>query len=149
MKKLKILQKNDKKLRRIAEEIKVFDAGLCTQARELMECLVESNGIGIAAPQVGWNIRLIIVYTEAFGGVNMVMVNPRIIDKQGEEVGQEGCLSVRGEFGMVKRAKEITIEYQDLDGKKFLYPCSDLTARCIQHEIDHLDGILFIDKLEE
>ncbi len=116
-------------------------------ARNLAKTMVAKDGVGLAAPQVGKNKRLIAVNTKE--GV-MVMFNPRLKKKSWrQEWGSEGCLSVPGVFGQVKRSRKIICEYQDQSGHKQILTANGLLARVIQHEIDHLDGILFIDKAKE
>jgi peptide deformylase len=117
---------------------------LCLNMEKTME---EKKGVGIAAPQIGENIRLIIINTKD-GGV--VMINPKITKKSlTKEWGEEGCLSVPGVFGQVKRHKKIECEYLDKTGKEIKIKAEGLMARVIQHEIDHLDGVLFIDKAKD
>jgi peptide deformylase len=107
----------------------------------------ERDGVGLAAPQVGKNIRIIVVNTK--DGV-LAMVNPKILKKSLlKEFGEEGCLSVPGIFGQVKRHKKLTCSYLDKNGTKKTVNAEGLFARVIQHEIDHLDGILFIDKAKD
>ncbi|MDP3043508.1 MAG: peptide deformylase [bacterium] len=114
---------------------------LCLNMEKTMK---DKKGVGIAAPQIGKNIRLIIINTKD-GGV--AMLNPKIIRKSlTKEWGEEGCLSVPNVFGQVKRHKKIECEYLDKTGKETKIKAEGLMARVIQHEIDHLDGILFIDK---
>lgn len=106
--------------------------------------MYEEDGIGIASPQVGENIRLVVISTS---NGPLVMVNPEILKKSWRaETAEEGCLSVRGVFGPVKRARSVTVKFTDRDGKKQQLDTSGLFARVIQHEVDHIDGILFIDR---
>lgn len=115
----------------------------------MIKVMKEKNGKGLAAPQIGQNIRLIIINTEE---EQIIMINPMIIKKSWtKEWGDEGCLSVldlsgKSIFGKVKRCKKINCEYIDKNGQKIKIKTKDLLARVIQHEVDHLDGILFIDK---
>jgi len=107
----------------------------------------KANGIGLAAIQVGLDARVIVVDTKdgALG-----FINPEIIERSKEfEIGEEGCLSVPGQFGMVKRSKEITLSAFDEDGNEVIFDAKGLFARVLQHEVDHLNGILFIDALED
>jgi len=111
----------------------------------ISETMIKKDGVGLAAPQVGKNIRFIVVNIE-----NKItcMINPIITKKSwAKEFGEEGCLSVPDTFGKVKRHKKIKCLYYDNNGKKQIISAEKLTARIIQHEIDHLDGILFIDYL--
>lgn len=117
---------------------------LCLNMEKTME---EKKGVGLAAPQIGKNIRLIIINTKD-GGV--AMFNPKIAKKSlTKEWGEEGCLSVPGVFGQVKRHKKIECKYLDKTGKEIKTRAEGLMARVIQHEIDHLDGVLFIDKARD
>jgi peptide deformylase len=107
--------------------------------------MIQEDGIGIAAPQVGESIRLVIINQK---DKPLIMINPRIITKSiRTEIAEEGCLSVPGVFGMVKRAKKIKATALDASGKQYVLKAEGLLARVIQHEVDHLNGILFIDKM--
>lgn len=104
------------------------------------------DGIGLAAPQIGISKRIIVVDT----GDNLIeMVNPEIIYGEGEQTGSEGCLSVPNVVGLVKRAKKVTVKGLNRKGEEVNIEASDLLARVFQHEIDHLDGVLFIDRAIE
>jgi peptide deformylase len=106
--------------------------------------MVKQDGVGLAAPQIGKSIQLIVIY---FKESTLVIINPKIIKKSFSKVwGEEGCLSVPDKFGEVKRHKKITIIYTNENGQKQQLAAKDMLARVIQHEIDHLNGILFIDK---
>ncbi|MEK7097542.1 MAG: peptide deformylase [Patescibacteria group bacterium] len=137
-------------LRKVSEEISPEEIGskkineLCLNMAETM---VKKDGVGLAAPQVGKNIRAVVVNTKD-GPV--FMVNPKIKNKSlTKEWGEEGCLSVPGVFGQVKRHKSLICVFYDIKGKKNQMKAKGLLARVIQHEIDHLDGILFIDKAKD
>lgn len=109
--------------------------------------MLKTDGVGLAAPQIGKNIRLVVINSK--DGV-FCLINPKLIKKSwARELGEEGCLSIPGVFGKVKRHKKITLVYYDRDGKKIKLSAEGMMARVIQHEIDHLDGILFIDKAVE
>jgi peptide deformylase len=133
-------------LRKKAETIK---NPLSTDIQDLIpiltETMIQEDGIGIAAPQVGESIRLVIINQK---DKPLIMINPRIITKSiRTEIAEEGCLSVPGVFGMVKRAKKIKATALDASGKQYVLKAEGLLARVIQHEVDHLNGILFIDKM--
>lgn len=135
-----ILRKKSTQIRRDEIKTKEFQR-LCLDMAETMK---EKDGAGLAAPQIGRNIRLAAVKTED-GAV--CMINPKIIKKSwAKELGDEGCLSVPDVFGKVKRHKKIICKFLDKKGKKIKIEAESLMARVIQHEIDHLDGVLFIDK---
>lgn len=110
----------------------------------MVKTMIKADGVGLAAPQIGKNIRLIVINSK--DGV-FCLVNPKFIKKSwARELGQEGCLSIPGVFGEVKRHKKISLAYYNQEGKKVKLTAEGMMARVIQHEIDHLDGILFIDK---
>jgi peptide deformylase len=115
-------------------------------ANDMYETMVESDGVGIAAPQVGKSIRLAVVQVDEDDDT-FVMINPKIIEREGENIDIEGCLSIPHVFGTVKRADKIVVRYVDLDGMEIELEAYDFLARAIQHEIDHLDGILFTEKM--
>lgn len=113
----------------------------------MMETMLEKDGVGLAAPQIGQNIRLIVVKGE---NGNLIAFNPRIVKKSFfQEWGEEGCLSVPGKYGLVKRHKKITLAFVNEKGEKQRLKAVGLMARVCQHEIDHLDGILFIEKAKK
>jgi len=117
-----------------------------TLCQNMTATMLESDGVGLAAPQIGQNVRLAIINT-ADGPISLI--NPKITGKSiRKEWGEEGCLSVPEVFGQVKRHKKINCQYFDKTGKKIILKAEGLLARVIQHEIDHLDGILFIDKMK-
>ncbi len=138
-------------LRQKARKIKRFGPELAKLAQDMLETMHASNGIGLAAPQVGLSIRLFVVEIpqeegNPQSGKPYVFVNPKIIRKSHEEVlGEEGCLSIPGIYGDVWRAAEVIVRAQDPYGKEFKMRARDLLARVILHEYDHLEGILFID----
>lgn len=113
----------------------------------MVKTMLKKEGLGLAAPQIGENIRLAVINTK--DGIIM-LINPKITRKSlGKEWGEEGCLSLPNIFGQVKRHKEITCEYFDINAKEKKLKAKGLLARVIQHEVDHLDGILFIDKAKD
>jgi len=142
---LKIITHPHPVLRQKAKPIKdVTSKELQKLIPELTELMIKSDGLGIAAPQVAQSIRLIIV---RYRDDNLALVNPKITNKSIlKEIDEEGCLSVPNIYGQVKRCKKITVKYQDPSGKLRKLTGEGLFARVIQHEVDHLDGILFIDK---
>ena len=122
----------------------VFDAEIKKLIPELRETMLKADGLGLAAPQVSQNIRLIAVRYE---DGSLAIINPKIIKKSIlKEWGEEGCLSVPHTFGQVKRHKSITIQYLDESGCEKKLHAKGMLARVLQHEMDHLDGVLFIDK---
>ena len=135
-------------LRKKSVEIKQIQAKQFQQlCLDMAKTMREKDGVGLAAPQIGQNIRLIVINTKN-GAV--CMINPEITKKSlTKEWSEEGCLSIPDVFGQVKRHKKITCKYLDKNGKEIKITAQGLMARVIQHEIDHLDGVLFIDKAQD
>jgi len=122
-----------------------FNQELKALAERMLEIMYESNGIGLAAPQVNQTIRLIVVDVSEGRDSPCIFVNPKIKQPSGSVDSSEGCLSVPEIRTTIKRYETITVEYFDLKGEKHEEPLNDLMSICVQHEIDHLDGKLFID----
>ena len=142
---LEILQFPDERLRRLSQPVVDFDQELNGLAEKMLEIMYESNGIGLAAPQVNQTIRLIVVDVSEDRDCPRVFVNPEIKQPSGRVDSSEGCLSVPEIRTTIKRYESITVHYHDLKGEKHEEPLNDLMSICVQHEIDHLDGKLFID----
>jgi len=147
---LPILKSPSPLLRKKSEEIDLKEIkanelkGLCA---DMIKTMKEKDGVGLAAPQIGKNIRLIVINTK--NGVK-IMINPKITKKSwAKELNEEGCLSVPGVYGKVKRNKKINCVYLDKRGQKTKIQAQGLLSFVIQHEIEHLDGILFIDKAKD
>ena len=114
---------------------------------DMKETVGPAGGIGLAAPQVGFSLRLVVIFIE---GKTIALINPEIINfSWRKETVEEGCLSVPGKFGLVKRSKTITVIAFDENGKPLKFKATDLFARVIQHEVDHINGVLFIDKAKK
>jgi len=145
---MKIITIPDKRLKKRSKKLKpeqIIDKQNHNFIEELIEIMKQDHGIGIAAPQVGKNIRIIIVETE---DGPTVFINPRILWRSiGREMDEEGCLSIPNIYGIVKRAKKVRVNYLDRDGNKQKVTARGLFARVLQHEIDHLNGILFTDRM--
>ena len=138
-----ILTKGDPALNKVCHPVTKFDHKLAVLLDDLKETLADANGVGLAAPQVGILRRAVIVVNEA--GEMMELVNPEIIAQQGEQDGLEGCLSVPGMWGYVKRPEWVKVKAQDRKGNWFEVEGSGLTARCFCHELSHLDGHLYTE----
>ena len=142
-------------LRAISEDIKEIDDDIKILIDDMFETMREVHGIGLAAIQVGIPKRLIIVevesdYSDDNKGYKLAMINPKIIEKSPDMIiGEEGCLSLPEIREDVSRSQYIKISYTDIDGKENIIEAYDLIARIIQHEMDHLDGIVFVDRVEE
>ena len=146
-----IREVGDDLLRKKSRVVEVVDDKIRQLLDDMYDTLkVSDDGIGIAAPQVGVLKRLVVIdLGEEGNGQVYKLVNPVITKKKGEQVCREGCLSVPGVLGDVIRPKEVTVEALDENGKKVVIKAKDLLAIVLSHEIDHLDGILFIDKATE
>ncbi len=135
-------------LNKKTELIKNFDKSLSVLAKEMIATCRSANGIGLAAPQVGKSVRLCIINLEHLGLDPFALVNPKIIKKSWKKIEmEEGCLSIPGLFGIVKRPTKVTVEFENLIGIKNTLEADGLLSRVIQHEVDHLDGILFTSKI--
>ncbi len=137
-------------LRRNCLPVNAEDVFVTSLLADLWKTLDDDGGVGLAAPQIGKNLRVVIVRNPAGkpGQQRMDLINPQITSFFGLDVGfEEGCLSFPGLYSVVKRSKGITVEYQDATGKAQHLKDDGLLARIIQHEVDHLDGVLFIDRL--
>ena len=133
-------------LRKKSKEVRKITPSIVTLLDDMKETMDLEDGVGLAAPQVGSLRRLFIV--DVGEGVTE-FINPEILEKDGEQVGPEGCLSVPGEAGIVSRANHVKVKALDRDGNEFIIEAEELMARAILHEYDHLEGVLFIDKMEE
>ncbi|MCC8190742.1 MAG: peptide deformylase [Planctomycetes bacterium] len=138
----------DPVLRQPAKPVAVIDGRLRQLAADMIETMEDANGVGLAAPQVGTALRLVIVDFDPENRDPRVLINPRIIKRCGrKEFGDEGCLSFPGLRSRVKRNPVVICEAQNLDGELVEYRAEGLPARAVQHELDHLDGLLFVDKV--
>ena len=131
-------------LREKSVEVRRFNENLHQLLDDMAETLYAADGVGLAAPQIGISKQVVVVDIGDEHGL-IELVNPKIIASEGVEEDVEGCLSVPGKSGLVKRAKKVTVEAQDRNGKPFTIKGEDLLARAFQHEIDHLKGILYVD----
>jgi peptide deformylase len=147
MAKLPILEFPDPRLRTKAAPVTVFDAALKQLAADMLETMYEAPGIGLAATQVNVHRQLLVLDVSEEKNEPMTLVNPKITAKEGTQTYQEGCLSVPGIFADVERADRIHVEAQDADGNALSLDADGLLAVCIQHEMDHLAGKLFVDYL--
>ena len=141
----KIVQIGDPVLRKKCEPVTRFDAELGALLDDMRETLKKADGAGLAAPQVGVPIRAAIVSVEEG---EFEIINPIFVWQKGEQEGPEGCLSIRGKAGTVRRPSKVKILFQDRKGDKYSLVAREFFARALCHEIDHLDGILYTDKAE-
>lgn len=125
-----------------------FNSDLRRLADDMFETMYEAGGVGLAAPQVDVSKRLFVMDVAVEGESNkLVFVNPQILNVEGEQVGDEGCLSFPGLYQVVKREMRVIVRAQDLEGEVFEHDLKDLAARCVLHETDHCDGIVFLDRM--
>lgn len=137
-------------LRRGGKKVETFDATLTQIAGDMLETMYAQRGVGLAAPQVGLELELLVLNPTGDRedrSEEMALVNPEILERKGREFGDEGCLSFPGLYAEVERALRIKVRYQDLDGVVQERVFTDFLARIVQHEVDHLRGVLFVDRL--
>jgi peptide deformylase len=144
---LEILEIPDPRLRTVAKPVKAFDAELCQLVEDMTETMYQAKGIGLAATQVDVHRRLLVLDVSETQDQPRVYINPEIIESEGSETCEEGCLSVPGIYAEVSRAEKIRITARNTDGSSFEETLDGMHAICLQHEIDHLDGKLFVDYL--
>ena len=146
---LPILRFPDPRLKKIAAKVECVDARIRQLAQDMAETMYEAPGIGLAATQVDVHLQLVVVDVSETRDQLLVLINPELLESDGLQEGEEGCLSVPGVYDKVERAERVTIKYLDLDGKQRTMEADGLLAVCIQHEIDHLNGIVFVDHLSQ
>ncbi len=141
-----VVQDGDPVLREKCKEIKVFNGKLWELLDDLKDTVRAEKGAGLAAPQIGVPLRVVVIdVEEGF----FELINPVIVSQKGEQIGPEGCLSVKGKQGTVVRPYKVKAEYRDRNGKKHKLTAEGFFARAVCHELEHLDGILYTDKAEE
>jgi peptide deformylase len=152
-----ITRAGDPVLRQKARKCKSFGSSLDALVTEMLDAMHAADGLGLAAPQISVPLRVIVIEmpaeldeegNEICPSKLYVYCNPEVVEASGEEEGQEGCLSVPGYVGQVKRATSVTVKGQDIKGRKIRTKATGLLARAFQHEIDHINGILFIDRVD-
>lgn len=139
-----IVTEGDEILRKVCRKVEKFDDKLEELLEDMAETMYNSNGVGLAAPQVGLLKRIVVIDV---GEELIELINPVIIEKSGEQREVEGCLSIPGEYGITIRPMKVTVEAQDRNGNYFQVKGEGLLARAFCHEIDHIDGILFKDRV--
>lgn len=137
----------DAVLRKVAAPVSSFDANLSRLIEQMKETMYKAPGIGLAAPQVGVSQRVFVMDTSEDASGFVALVNPEITKKSGKEQSEEGCLSIPGFRETIQRSKKVLVRAQDVNGDWFEIEAEDLDAFCIQHELDHLNGVLFTDHL--
>ena len=145
---LEIVKYGDPVLERVGDPVTEFDEGLRKLVSDMFETMYEARGVGLAAPQIGVSKRLFVM--DCSGGRNpdarVALVNPVVLNVEGDQTGDEGCLSFPGIFFPVKRSLRAVVRAQDLEGEEFEFDGLELEARCMLHETDHCDGIVFLDR---
>lgn len=144
---LPILRYPDPRLHTVAKPVEAVDAGIRKLAADMLETMYEAPGIGLAATQVNEHKRVLVLDVSEDKSQPMVFVNPEILWREGECVGEEGCLSVPGIYETVKRSERVKVRALNLAGEPFELAADGLLAVCLQHEIDHLDGKVFVEYL--
>jgi peptide deformylase len=144
-----ILEFPDPRLRTRAQPVTRFDAELGRVIDDMLETMYAAPGIGLAATQIDVHQRLIVIDISAEHDEPLVLINPEILAREGEASMEEGCLSVPGIFDEVKRSARVRVRAQDRSGQIFERDCEELLAVCIQHEMDHIEGRLFVDHLSQ
>lgn len=139
-----IRKKGDEILEKVCKEVKVFDERLWILLDDMYDTMVNGEGVGLAAPQVGILKRCAVI---DIGEGKIEIINPVIVSEEGTQNGSEGCLSVPGVYGEVERPQKVTVEAVDRNGNKITVTGEDLLARALCHEIEHLDGKLFLDRV--
>lgn len=152
---LHIIKEGDPRLRQKSHKIRGPEPGLKSVADDMHQTMDAAPGVGLAGPQVGIMRRIIVVHLpegyieDGSPALRLTLLNPEVVKGHGEETGLEGCLSIPGWVGEVRRMTTITVKAMDLDGRGVRIKAVDYLARVLQHEIDHLDGILFVDRMDE
>lgn len=144
----RIITNEDPVLRKTSREVTKFDARLGGILDDMADTMYHANGVGLAAVQVGILRRAVVIDTSDDGSGLIELINPEIVAQSGEQTGQEGCLSVPGIYGIVRRPMKVTVRAQDRSGKSFELSGEGLLARAMCHEIAHLDGGLFTDVMD-
>ncbi len=147
MSQLEILTLPDTRLKTIAKPITEITEEIKTLAEDMLETMYAAPGIGLAATQINQHIQMVVIDVSEDKDEPLIMINPEITERSGIQTHEEGCLSVPGIYAKVKRADQITVKFLDLTGKSHELAADELLAVCIQHEIDHLKGIVFLDHL--
>ena len=144
---LPILRFPDLRLKKIAEPVREIDDGIKQLVRDMAETMYEAPGVGLAATQVNVHKRVIVIDISEAHDQLFVLINPEIIESQGTQVCEEGCLSVPGIYDKTERSESVVVRYLDLEGQVKTQEADGLLAICFQHEIDHLEGKVFVERL--
>ncbi|HHU70620.1 MAG TPA: peptide deformylase [Clostridiales bacterium] len=137
----------DSVLNKVSKEVKEVNKKLLILIDDMLDTMYDAAGVGLAAPQVGILKRVVVIDVSEEGNEPLVLINPVIIETSGEQTGDEGCLSVPGKVGTVTRPNYVKVKAYDVDMQEFTIEGTELLARALTHEIDHLDGELYVDKV--
>ena len=141
-----IREDGDEILRKKSRKVEVIDEKIKTLVEDMLETMYKYNGVGLAAPQVGILKRVVVIDLYDNNGP-LVLINPEILKEKGEQEVDEGCLSFPNQFAKIIRPAEVTVKFQDIEGNEVKLKAKELLAQAISHEVDHLEGILFVDKI--
>lgn len=144
---LHILRYPDPRLKTIARPVAQIDDSLRRLVRDMAETMYEAPGIGLAATQVDVHVRLVIIDTSETKDHLLVLINPEIVEREGSQLCEEGCLSLPSVYDKVERAERVRVRHLDLDGQEQTFDAEGMLAVCVQHELEHLEGHVFIDNL--
>ncbi|CAM3890391.1 Peptide deformylase 1 [Vibrio aerogenes CECT 7868] len=144
---LQVLTFPDERLRKVAKPVEEVTPEIQKIVDDMLETMYSEEGIGLAATQVDIHLRIVVIDVSETRDQPRVLINPEITEKRGEDGIEEGCLSVPGSRALVPRAAEVSVKALDRDGKEYTFEADDLLAICVQHELDHLSGKLFVDYL--
>ncbi|HHU74393.1 MAG TPA: peptide deformylase [Clostridiales bacterium] len=133
-------------LTKVSKEVKAVDKKILTLIEDMLDTMYEANGVGLAAPQVGILKRIVVIDVSEEGNDPIILINPEILETDGEQTGDEGCLSVPGKVGTVTRPNYVKVKAYNKDMEEFIIEGTELLARALCHEIDHLNGVLYVDK---
>ncbi len=136
----------DSVLTKISKEVTEVDKKLLTLIDDMLDTLYDANGVGLAAPQVGILKRVVVIDVSEEGNEPIILINPVILETDGQQIGDEGCLSVPGKVGTVIRPNYVKVKAYDVNMKEYIIEGTELLARALCHEIDHLNGELYVDK---
>ncbi|WP_238882284.1 peptide deformylase [Clostridium sp. YIM B02551] len=145
----KIVQLGDEHLKKVCEPVKEINEEIDELIEDLRDTLATVDGVGLAAPQIAVNKRVVYIDLRDGESEPVVLINPEILEQEGKEVDSEGCLSYVGYEGLVERPTRVVVQAYDEDGNLMEYEAEGFLARCFCHEIDHLDGIMYVDKATE
>ncbi|MBH1941347.1 peptide deformylase [Mobilitalea sibirica] len=137
----------DKVLEKVCREVKEVDKKIITLIEDMLDTMYEAQGVGLAAPQIGVLRRVVVIDVSEEGDDPIILINPEILETDGEQIGDEGCLSVPGKIGTVARPNYVKVRAYDTKMKEFTIEGTELLARALCHEIDHLNGELYVDRV--